>query len=72
MPATTSTQSYPGNGGIHNYKIMHKTTFVDYDSLIDASESTTDATIKYKRLYLHTQYISGSKDNVYTTPNTTT
>jgi hypothetical protein len=54
--------------GVHDYKIMHKTSYVDYDSLIDASESTTDATIKYKHLYLHTRYISGSKDNVYTTP----
>jgi hypothetical protein len=54
--------------GVHDYKIMHKTSFVDYDSLIDASENTTDATVKYRHLYLHGRYISGSKDNVYTTP----
>ncbi|MEJ2622705.1 MAG: hypothetical protein P8163_21420 [Candidatus Thiodiazotropha sp.] len=54
--------------GVNDYKIMHKTSYFDYDSLVDAEENTTDAAVKYKHLYLHGRNISGNKDNVYTTP----
>ncbi|MCU7810529.1 MAG: hypothetical protein KZQ77_04740 [Candidatus Thiodiazotropha sp. (ex Notomyrtea botanica)] len=53
---------------IHDYTLKHKTAFGDYDSLVDATEDTYIASGTYKVLYLDTKYVSGNKDNVYTTP----
>lgn len=53
---------------VHDYTLMNQTSFVDYDSLIDLTKNTTDATIKYKHFYLHGNLVSGTKDDVYTTP----
>lgn len=53
---------------IHDYTLRHQTSFVEYDSLVDATENTTNATATYNQLYLHAKTISGSKNNVYTTP----
>ncbi|MES9978800.1 MAG: hypothetical protein ABW107_08625, partial [Candidatus Thiodiazotropha sp. 6PLUC5] len=53
---------------IHDYTLRHHTSFVDYNSLVDAAENTFEATGTYNQLYLHTKSISGNKNNIYTTP----
>ncbi|MCG7962196.1 MAG: hypothetical protein N0E54_05795 [Candidatus Thiodiazotropha taylori] len=53
---------------VHDYTLQNQSSFIDYNSLIDFAENTTQATVKYRHLYLHATHLSGNKDNVYTTP----
>jgi hypothetical protein len=52
---------------VHDYTLRNQASFSTYDSLVDATENTTDATGRYRYLYLHATHVCGSKDNVYTT-----
>ena len=52
----------------HDYTLKHQTSFGNYDSLVDTTQDTYQATGSHGRLYLHAKHVEGDKENVYTTP----